>query len=425
MRGRAPRARSPSRSSCSRSSGWTFDFYDLVLLGFIKDAVARDLGDVARGRGVAARRGARRLGRRRPGRRGARRSLRQAARARGDGAHLLARLARLRPGADGGRVLRGAGRAGARRRRRVGDRPRHARGGGRAAGSAGGPRRRCRPASRSASRSRRSSATWCCRGSAGARCSSARARPRCWPSPCALSVAPARPSPPTRADRCRGSCAPPRACPASAGASSRRGCSACSSSAPTGAATPGCRRSSAAGCSRASGARSPGWSPRRSDSSSACSSFGAVSDRLGRRPAFAIYSLLTAAAVGTLAIAWADLLPHPALFWAVMFALGVGSGCTAGLRRAARRALPDRAARARRWARPTTSPARPSSRRRSLVALAVARAGLSGGLAVPCVLALATAAGCGCCPRRAASPLPRLGRSLRPSAAADAVSLRR
>ena len=23
--------------------GWTFDFYDLVLLGFIKDAVARDL----------------------------------------------------------------------------------------------------------------------------------------------------------------------------------------------------------------------------------------------------------------------------------------------------------------------------------------------------------------------------------------------
>jgi len=22
--------------------GWTFDFYDLVLLGFIKDAVARD-----------------------------------------------------------------------------------------------------------------------------------------------------------------------------------------------------------------------------------------------------------------------------------------------------------------------------------------------------------------------------------------------
>ena len=59
-------------------------------------------------------------------------------------------------------------------------------------------------------------------------------------------------------------------------------------------------------------------------------SFGAVSDRLGRRPAFALYSLLTAAAVGTLAAAWAALLPHPALFWTVMLALGVGSGCTAG-----------------------------------------------------------------------------------------------
>jgi len=59
-------------------------------------------------------------------------------------------------------------------------------------------------------------------------------------------------------------------------------------------------------------------------------SFGVVSDRLGRRPAFAVYSLLTAAAVGTLALRWSALLPHPALFWTVMFALGVGSGCTAG-----------------------------------------------------------------------------------------------
>ncbi len=59
-------------------------------------------------------------------------------------------------------------------------------------------------------------------------------------------------------------------------------------------------------------------------------SFGAISDRLGRRPAFALYSLLTAAAVGTLAFGWTALLPHPPLFWTVMFALGVGSGCTAG-----------------------------------------------------------------------------------------------
>src|SRR4029079_19574725 len=58
--------------------------------------------------------------------------------------------------------------------------------------------------------------------------------------------------------------------------------------------------------------------------------FGAVSDRLGRRPAFALYSLLTAAAVGTMAAAWTDPLPRPALFWAVMLALGLCSGCTAG-----------------------------------------------------------------------------------------------
>ena len=58
--------------------------------------------------------------------------------------------------------------------------------------------------------------------------------------------------------------------------------------------------------------------------------FGAISDRVGRRPAFALYSLLTAAAIAPLAFAWSALLPHPALFWTAMLALGVGSGCTAG-----------------------------------------------------------------------------------------------
>jgi MFS family permease len=136
--------------------------------------------------------------------------------------------------------------------------------------------------------------------------------------------------------------------------------------------------------------------------------FGAVSDRIGRRPAFAIYSLLTAAAVGTLAIAWADLLGRPALFWGVMFALGVGSGCTAGfgallaelypaeLRGAAMGATYN-LARTAQLATPV------------LVALAVARAGLSGGLAVPAVLALATAGWVWVLPETRGIPLPHLG----------------
>src|SRR5258708_21735243 len=58
--------------------------------------------------------------------------------------------------------------------------------------------------------------------------------------------------------------------------------------------------------------------------------FGAVSDRFGRRPAFAAYSVLTACALAPLAGAWQTLSAHPPLFWSAMFALGVGAGCTAG-----------------------------------------------------------------------------------------------
>jgi MFS family permease len=135
--------------------------------------------------------------------------------------------------------------------------------------------------------------------------------------------------------------------------------------------------------------------------------FGAVSDRLGRRPAFALYSLLTAAAVGTLAAAWAELLPHPALFWTVMLALGVGSGCTAGfgallaelypteLRTAAMGATYN-LARAAQLATPV------------VVGIAVSRHGLAGGLAVPCVLALATASWVWFLPETRGIALPRL-----------------
>ena len=91
-----------------------------------------------------------------------------------------------------------------------------------------------------------------------------------------------------------------------------------------------------------------------------------------------------------------------------MFALGLGSGCTAGfgallaelypaeLRGAAMGATYN-LARTAQLATPV------------LVALAVARAGLSGGLAVPAVLALATAGWVWVLPETRGIPLPRLG----------------
>lgn len=58
--------------------------------------------------------------------------------------------------------------------------------------------------------------------------------------------------------------------------------------------------------------------------------FGWVSDALGRRPAFSIYSVLTGAGVLALCLRGADMLAHPAMFWPAMGAVGLGSGCTAG-----------------------------------------------------------------------------------------------
>jgi MFS family permease len=58
--------------------------------------------------------------------------------------------------------------------------------------------------------------------------------------------------------------------------------------------------------------------------------FGAVADRLGRRPAFTLYSLLTAAGLWAMARHGAEMLARPALFWPAMAAVGFGSGCTAG-----------------------------------------------------------------------------------------------
>jgi MFS family permease len=140
--------------------------------------------------------------------------------------------------------------------------------------------------------------------------------------------------------------------------------------------------------------------------------FGAVSDRLGRRPAFALYSLLTAAAVGSMAAAWRDLLPHPALFWAVMLALGVGSGCTAGFGALLAELYPTEVRTAAMGA--TYNLARTAQLATPvLVGAAVAHYGLAGGLAVPTVLALATASWVWVLPETRGIALPRLSSTAR------------
>jgi MFS family permease len=58
--------------------------------------------------------------------------------------------------------------------------------------------------------------------------------------------------------------------------------------------------------------------------------FGALSDRFGRRPAFCVYSLLTASGLWALAAHGEALLARPELFWPALGAVGLGSGCTAG-----------------------------------------------------------------------------------------------
>jgi MFS family permease len=150
--------------------------------------------------------------------------------------------------------------------------------------------------------------------------------------------------------------------------------------------------------------------------------FGIVSDRLGRRPAFATYSTLTALAIGTLAVAWRPLLAHPALFWTVMLGLGVGSGCTAGFGALLAELYPTEVRGAAMGA--TYNLARSAQLLAPVVvAAAVARAGLGGGLAVPCALALATAGWVWVLPETRGIALPALNAP--GSGDKQAVSLRR
>lgn len=119
--------------------------------------------------------------------------------------------------------------------------------------------------------------------------------------------------------------------------------------------------------------------------------FGVIADRHGRRVAFTGYSLVTAAAIYGLAFHWQELLVEPARFWAVIFAMGLGSGCTAGFGALLAELFPTDV---RNFAMGT---AYNSARGVQLfapviVGFFVARHGLPGGLGVPMVLAVLTAA---------------------------------
>jgi MFS family permease len=117
--------------------------------------------------------------------------------------------------------------------------------------------------------------------------------------------------------------------------------------------------------------------------------FGYLADRYGRRLLFTLFSLLTAAALYPLAFHWRELLPHPLLFWGTLFALGLGSGCTAGFGALLAELFPTDI---RNFAMGATyNTARGVQFFAPIVvSIFVARYGLAGGLSVPLALAIAT-----------------------------------
>jgi MFS family permease len=137
--------------------------------------------------------------------------------------------------------------------------------------------------------------------------------------------------------------------------------------------------------------------------------FGVVSDRVGRRPAFAVYSVITASAIAPLAFAWESLAARPPLFWATMLVLGIGSGCTAGFGALLAELFPTEV---RGVAMGTTYNLARGTQLLApvLVHAAVARAGLAGGLSVPLALALATASWVWVLPETRGIVLPTLAK---------------
>ncbi len=134
--------------------------------------------------------------------------------------------------------------------------------------------------------------------------------------------------------------------------------------------------------------------------------FGIVADKVGRRPAFTAFSLVTACALAPLAFAWRSL--PPPLFWAAMFALGFGSGCTAGFGALLAELFPTEV---RGTAMGATYNLARAAQLLAPVAVqaAVLRAGLAGGLSVPLVLAMLTASWVWVLPETRGIALPTLG----------------
>ncbi len=120
--------------------------------------------------------------------------------------------------------------------------------------------------------------------------------------------------------------------------------------------------------------------------------FGFIADKVGRKWAFTGFSLLTAAALLPLALYWNTLFQQQqTLFWSLMFLLGFGSGCTAGFGALLSEIFPT--------AQRTFAMGTVYNTARSvqifapvIVGYAVAGYGITGGLLVPTMLALGTAA---------------------------------
>jgi MFS family permease len=136
-------------------------------------------------------------------------------------------------------------------------------------------------------------------------------------------------------------------------------------------------------------------------------SFGVISDRFGRRPAFSSFSALTAAAIAPLAFSWTWLSDHPFFFWLAMLCLGIGSGCTAGFGALLAELFPTEL---RSTAMGTTYNLARSVQLGApiLVGYAVAQHGMAGGLTVPLALAIATGTWVWTLPETRGIPLPSL-----------------
>ncbi len=117
--------------------------------------------------------------------------------------------------------------------------------------------------------------------------------------------------------------------------------------------------------------------------------FGQVADKVGRRPAFSMFSFVTAVALAALAFRWQWLTANAVWFWSAMLLLGFGSGCTAGFGALLAELYPNEIrgvamgatynlARAVQLGAPV------------LVGYMVDSDGLRGGLSVPLCLAIAT-----------------------------------